>query len=128
MQHALWKMYSSIQNALKVNKKVVYCPFHKFSYRVLSFFYKEGFINGYRLSPTKKGFLEISLKYNSGKPVIQNLLSPSKPGRRIYVSTKSLWKNQSSLNSSLVTSSKGLYSEKDCRRFRYGGENVVVLN
>lgn len=128
MQHALWKMYSSIQNALQVNKKVLYYPFHNFSYKVLSFFYKEGFINGYRRSLTRKGYIEIFLKYNSGKPALQNLIAPSKPGRRIYTSVKSMWKNQSSLSSSLITSSKGLYNEKDCRRIRCGGESVVILN
>lgn len=128
MQHSLWNMYSRIQNGLLANKKSIFFPSNSFCLSVLSVFYKEGYINGFRRSPKKMGTIEIFLKYNHSKPVIQSLASPSKPGRRLYTSAKTLWGTNYSLLTSIISTPKGVYSDRDCRRLRCGGELVATFS
>lgn len=128
MQHSLWNMYSCIQNGLLANQKSILCPSNKFCLTVLSVFYKEGYINGFRFFPKKAGMIEIFLKYNNGKPAIQKIVSPSRPGRRVYVSAKTIWKTPSSLVTYILSTPKGVYSDKDCRRFGLGGELIGLLS
>lgn len=94
---------------------------------VLSVLYKEGYINGFRLSSQKSGFVEIFLKYHHGKPAIKKLASPSKPGRRLYLCSKDVWKVQSSMVTYILSTPKGVFSDKDCRKLNCGGEVIGLL-
>lgn len=128
MQHSLWNMYSCIQNGLSANKKSILYPSNNFCLTILPILYKEGYINGFRFSPKQRNTIEIFLKYNNAKPVIHKLAAPSKPGRRLYSSTKSLWKTNSSLVTAILSTSKGVYSDRDCRRLRCGGELLAIIS
>lgn len=127
MQHSFWNMYSSIQTGFLSGKKSVSCLKNPLCMTVLPVLYKEGYINGYRVVPTKPEMVEIFLKYNQGKPVARKLLSPSKPGRRIYMAVKVGWKTQSAFSTSVFSTPKGFHIGKDCRRIRCGGEFLGFL-
>lgn len=127
MQHSLWNMYSRIRNGLSARKKSVLHPRDALCLEILKVFYKEGYINGFRIDPTNSNFIEIFLKYSKGKPVLTKLVAPSKPGRRLYLSLKTLWKVKTSLMTLIVSTSKGIYSDKDCRKLQCGGEILCVI-
>ena len=90
--------------------------------RILNVLYKEGYINGFRTDPLKTNYFEIFLKYQNGRSVINKIQTVSRPGRRVYVSIDTLWKLDTSLLTLVVSTSKGIFSDKQCRRLSQGGE------
>lgn len=128
MQHSLWKMYSRIQNGLLANKKIVVYPKNLLCLEVLKVLYKEGYVNGFRINPQNKKIVDIFLKYSNGKPAFLKMVSPSKPGSRLYVSVTTLWKVKTSMVTFIISTPKGVYSDKDCRRFGLGGEVIGLIS
>lgn len=95
----------------------------------LKILWDEGFISGYRTSPENNNQLEIFLKYTkNGKPVINSLKPLSKPGQRVYYTTKQIWKIDSSKAFIIFSTNKGLKSINECKKQRTGGEPLVVIN
>jgi len=127
MQHSIWKMYATINNGLLARKKSVIHPQKNICTNVLKVMYKEGYINGFRTYPLDTRCFEIFFKYHGGKPVINKIQSISKPGRRVYVSVDTLWKLETSLLTIIVSTSKGILSDKQCRKFSQGGEVLCVI-
>lgn len=128
MQHCVWSMYSAIRNGSIARRKSILHPKNSLCIRVLMILYKEGYINGFRINPGNLEQLEIFLKYNNGKPVLKKISSLSKPGRRIYVSVKTLWKLKTSLSTLIISTPKGLLSDKTCRKLHQGGEVLCVVS
>jgi small subunit ribosomal protein S8 len=120
-------MYATINNGLLARKKSVIHPQKNICTNVLKVMYKEGYINGFRRLPDQPGMLEIFLKYNYGKPAISNLSIVSKPSRRIYTKVDSLWKLSTSLQTLIISTSRGIFSDKECRKLGLGGEVLCVL-
>jgi small subunit ribosomal protein S8 len=127
MQHSVWNMYSAIRNGSKAHRKSIFYPRNSLCVQVLTVLYREGYINGFRTNPTNQKDLEIFLKYSNGKPVLKKIISSSKPGRRIYTSVKTLWKLDNSLSTVILSTSKGLLSDKDCRKLHLGGEVFCMV-
>lgn len=127
MQHSVWKMYSTIQNGLLARRQSVIHPHKSICVNVLRVMYKEGYINGFRRLPDQPKMLEIFLKYNQGKPAISKLSIISKPSRRIYTKVESLWKLSTSLQTLILSTSRGIISDKECRKLGLGGEILCVL-
>ena len=127
MQHSIWKMSSTIKNGLLARKKSVKHPSKSLCKQVLKTLYKEGYINGFRNVPGNLTMIEILLKYNSGKPAISKLYAVSKPGRRVYVSVSSLWKLSTSLQTLIISTPRGVLSDKECRQKHLGGELLFVI-
>ena len=128
MQHSVWNMYSRIRNGLLARKKSIIHPKNQLCLQLLKVFYKEGFINGFRLVPTDKNQIEIFLKYHGDKPAINKLVPLSKPGRRLYTPLKTLWKVKTSMTNLIISTSNGVYSEKDCRKRGVGGEILCLIS
>lgn len=127
MQHSIWKMYSTIRNGLLVGRHSVVHPYKSICWEVLTVMYKEGYINGFRKLPNEPDKIEIFLKYTNGKPAISKLSSISKPSRRIYTPVEALWKLSTSLQTFIISTSRGIMSDKDCRKYHLGGEILCVL-
>ena len=89
--------------------------------------YKEGYINGFRKLSDQSNKIEIFLKYNNGKPAISKLSTLSKPSRRIYLKVGCLWKLSTSLQTLIISTPRGVLSDKECRKLRLGGEILCVL-
>jgi len=121
-------MYSALRNGSKAHRKSIFHPKNSLCVQVLTVLYKEGYINGFRYNPNNPRYLEIFLKYSHNKPVLKKILSSSKPGRRIYTSVRSLWKLDSSLSTIILSTPKGLRSDKDCRKLHVGGEVLCVVS
>ena len=89
-------------------------------FEVLNILYQEGYIAGYSMN-RNKGF--IYLKYsNSGMPTLGGIYRVSTPGRRIFLSSKSLWKPKSSRGIFILSTSKGIVTDKEARLSNVGGE------
>jgi len=127
MQHSVWSMYSAIRNGSTARRKSIFHPKNSLCVQILMILYREGYINGFRSNPKNSNFLEIFLKYANGKPVLNKIHASSKPGRRIYISVKALWKLKTSLSTVIVSTPMGLLSDKDCRKFHQGGEVVCIV-
>lgn len=120
-------MYATINNGLLARKKSVIHPHKSICINVLKVMYKEGYINGFRRLPNQPEMLEIFLKYNQGKPAISQFSIISKPSRRIYTKVNSLWKLSTSLQTLIISTSRGIISDKECRKLGLGGEVLCVL-
>lgn len=93
---------------------------------VLEILQNEGYISGFSEQPdlkTNKKKLKVFLKYkNGGSPVIEGIFRVSTPGRRVYLSTKVLWKPKTSSGIFIFSTSQGLMTDRDARFLNVGGE------
>lgn len=118
-------LLSNIRNA-QLNKKLfIYHKKTKLSKLVLNFLWENNFILGYFFQNKK---YKIFLKYVKNKPVIKTMQVLSKLNKKIYLSTKQLWKIKVSNKLLLISTTKGLKSLKDCKKQNMAGELVVIIN
>jgi small subunit ribosomal protein S8 len=127
MNYILSDMFTRLRNGQKAKKFSILTPQSKLSSQLLDIFYKEGFISGYKISLENSKMFEIILKYYKGKPVINKVVSISKPSKRIYMSVNDLWKLNTGLNLIVLSTSKGILSDKVCRQLNVGGEVFCTL-
>ena len=96
---------------------------------LLKILWNEGYINGYQISKSNNTKLQIFLKYNNkGDPVINSLKFLSKPSKRIYYSSKQLWKISSSKSFIIISTNKGLMTIEQCKKINEGGEPLIIIN
>jgi len=117
-------MLTRIRNAVGRKKTKVTTPASKLRARVLDVLQSEGYIRGYSQSEfvNGKAEIEIELKYYEGVPVIREISRVSKPGRRVYVSVKSIPQVANGLGISILSTSKGVMSDAAARDANVGGE------
>lgn len=127
MKHYLWNMLANIQNGQLVNKSFILQKKTKFCESLLNILWDEGYISGYKIVTKKKNILKIYLKYSKNLPVISSLNSLTKPGKRIYYSINQLWKINSTKGLLIISTNKGLLTLSDCKKFKVGGEPIVIV-
>ena len=117
-------MLTRIRNAVGRKKTKVSTPASKLRARVLDVLQSEGYIRGYTQSEfvNGKAEIEIELKYYEGVPVIRELTRVSKPGRRVYVSFKSIPQVANGLGISILSTPKGVMADHEAREQNVGGE------
>tara|TARA_Y100001970_G_scaffold252635_1_gene326632 strand:- start:548 stop:946 length:399 start_codon:yes stop_codon:yes gene_type:complete len=122
-------MIVRIKNAQMRNHKFVELPSSNFKAKIVEVLKTEGYIIDYSIdkSDKKKNFLKISLKYNSGNPVISTIQRISKPGRRIFSSAESLPKINNGLGIAIVSTAKGVMTDIDARKNKLGGEIICKV-
>ena len=97
--------------------------------RSLDVLQKEGFIQEYTVSKDKSfETIEINLKYMYGDPVIKEIERVSRPGRRIYSRSDSIQKIQNGLGISIISTSKGIFSDNEAREKKLGGEVLCKVS
>jgi small subunit ribosomal protein S8 len=128
MEYTSVNMLSVIKNGIMIRKSSAVCGLKPFNLDILYVFYKEGYINGFRsfVSNNEKK-IEIYLKYHFGKPVISELIIFSTISRRIYISCSTLWKLDTSTQTLVLSTSKGVLSGKDAKKSNVGGELICLL-
>lgn len=133
MKDFLADMFTRIKNAQRVrlNSISLHPSTPKYCFKVLDILQGEGFIYGYQewmdLESNEKT-IKVILKYNSsGVPAINNIFRISSPGRRVYVSTKTLWKPKSTMGVFILSTPKGFYTDRDARFFNLGGELICGI-
>jgi small subunit ribosomal protein S8 len=123
-------MLTRIRNAVRINKEQVNIRASKICEGIATVLKEEGYIKNYdRIDDNKQGILRIILKYNEeGRPVINEITRVSKPGRRIYLSVDKLPRVLSGMGVAIVSTSKGIMSDKNCRQNNIGGEILCTVN
>ena len=121
-------MITRIRNAQLRNHKKVQLPSSKFKVKIAEVLKSEGYIIDYKVSQeSNKPYLEISLKYNSGNPVISLIQRVSKPGRRIFSRAESLPKINNGLGIAIISTPKGVMTDIDARKQKVGGEIICKV-
>ena len=121
-------MIARIKNAQLRNHKKVKLPSSKFKIKIAEVLKSEGYIIDYKVSQeSNKPYLEISLKYNSGNPVISSIQRVSKPGRRIFSRAESLPKINNGLGIAIISTPKGVMTDIDARKQKVGGEIICKV-
>lgn len=118
-----------VRNSLKAGKKTVDMPYSKFKQAISEILKKSSFIEDFKVIETEGKFkiLSIKLKYNDGESVILGLKRISKPGIRRYVSNEDIPRVRNGLGISIVSTSKGLLTDKEARKLKVGGEVVCEI-
>ncbi len=122
-------MLTRIRNAVMVKKKeVVVEPASKLKMAILDVLKREGYIEGYKIEGegVKKKII-VYLKYYQGKPVIQVIERVSKPGRRIYMGVDEIPKVYNGLGIAILSTPKGVLSDREAKKLRVGGELICKV-
>ena len=121
-------LLNRIRNAQAVLKPTVEVPFSNFTYELASILEKNGFIERIeKKGKMAKRFIEITLKYSGKTPIISGLKRISKPGRKIYLKRKKIKPAREGYGISIVSTSKGLMTDKEAKRARLGGEIIAEI-
>ena len=127
IQDPIANLFSSINNAQARNKEIVRVPSSTKKMALLSMLKQEGYIHSYTQSEGTKPEIEIKLKYFEGAPVIKQLKRISKPGLRQYSNYKDLPEVNGGLGMAIVSTSKGLMTDKQAREAMLGGELICSV-
>jgi len=121
-------MLTAIRNAIAVNHRTVSIPFSNLKYEIAKILEKQGFVEKVRKvgKKTKKSIV-ITLKYQQGIPVISGLKRISKPGQRIYLSSKRLKRVKGGYGIAIISTSKGLMTDREARKQNLGGEVICEV-
>ena len=122
-------MLMRIRNANSANKATVSMPSSKKLVEIARVIYEEGFIEGYTVEDTMpQKTLHITLKYGPKKAkVINGIRRISKPGLRKYAGVKDLPRVRGGLGTAIVSTSKGVMTDRDCRANGVGGEIIAFV-
>ena len=123
-------MLTKIRNALRINAKQVKIKASGICEGIAGVLKQEGFIEDFdRIDDGNQGKLRVVLKYNpEGQPIINEIKRTSKPGRRIYSAAGYLPHVLSGMGILIVSTSKGVMSDKNCRQANVGGEILCTVS
>lgn len=117
-----------IRNASKARKIKVEIPSSKMKAGLAEILKKNGYIYDYKIDEdSKQNVISVLLKYSDGEPAINGLKRISKPGLRIYKKSDELPRVLNGLGTAVISTSKGLLTEKEARRQDTGGEIVCYI-
>lgn len=122
-------MLTRIRNGLRAEKVSVRMGASRLRRAIAQVLKDEGYITDFRVLEGKGGRdeLEIVLKYHGGRPVIARLERVSKPGRRVYASRDELPRVDGGLGVAIVSTSRGVMSDRAARRTGVGGEVLCIV-
>ena len=121
-------MLTRIRNAQMVAKTVVEMPSSKLKVSIAQVLKDEGYIDGFAVREKDgKAELEIGLKYYAGQPVIERIERVSSPGLRVYKGRDDLPKVMNGLGVAIVSTSKGVMTDRKARETGVGGEVLCIV-
>jgi len=128
MSDPIADMLTRIRNAQIVEKPVVSMPSSKLKVAIAQVLKDEGYIDGYAIkSEGAKAELEIALKYYAGRPVIERIERVSRPGLRIYRGRDAIPQVMNGLGVAIVTTPKGVMTDRKARQTGVGGEVLCYV-
>jgi small subunit ribosomal protein S8 len=118
-------MLTRIRNAVRVRADKVDVPASRLKLDIAKILKEEGFIRAYKILKFKKqGMLRLNLKYHEGDSIITDLKKISKAGRRVYVGKDDVPRVMGGVGIAIVSTSRGVLSDRACRREGVGGEVI----
>ena len=123
-------MLTRVRNALRVGKPDVFVKASKTCEGIAKVLKEAGYITDYdRIEDGKQGFVRITLKYDvNGQPVIDTIKRISRPGKRIYNPVEQLPYVMGGMGIVIVSTSKGVMSDKSCRQLNVSGEVLCTVS
>ena len=121
-------MLTRIRNAQQAEKQLVTMPASKLKSAIAQVLKDEGYIDGFVVREADgRAALEISLKYYAGRPVIEKIERVSRPGLRIYRPKDQLPKVMNGLGVAIVSTSRGVMTDRKARGLGVGGEVLCIV-
>ena len=128
MSDPIADMLTRIRNAQAVDKSAVKMPSSKLKIAIAQVLKDEGYIEGYVVhNDDGKAELEIALKYHAGKPVIERIERVSRPGLRVYKGRDAIPQVMNGLGVAIVTTPKGVMTDRKARQTGVGGEVLCYV-
>ena len=127
MQDPIADMLTRIRNGQKAAKTVVSMPSSKLKVAIAKLLKDEGYVTDFATTGAEKPVLEITLKYFEGKKVIETIQRVSRPGLRIYKGKDDLPKIMAGMGIAVVSTSKGLMTDRAARSAGMGGEIICYV-
>jgi small subunit ribosomal protein S8 len=123
-------MLTRIRNAVRINQEQVQVRASKICEGLAAVLKEEGYIEDFdRIDDSKQGILRITLKYDQdGHPIINEIRRISKPGCRIYSPADRLPRVLAGMGIAVVSTSKGVMSDRSCRQANVGGEILCTVS
>ncbi len=124
MSDSIADMLTRIRNAEKAKFNSVDIPGSKLKIELVKVLKNEGFVRNYKfMKDSKQGILRVYLKYGQGQSsVIMGIERVSKPGRRVYVKSKDIKPVLNGMGISILSTSRGIITDKTARHEKVGGE------
>jgi large subunit ribosomal protein L6 len=126
MSDTIADLLTRIRNAQRADKASVSIPFSKMKHSICKVLEQEGYIESTEITGENKKNLMVMLKYYEGKPVIENIKRISKPGLRIFKSSKQVPMVKNGLGICIVSTSHGVMTDKEAREKNYGGKPIEL--
>ena len=121
-------MFTRIRNAQRVEKESVSMPSSRLKVAIAQVLKDEGYIDGFAVKGEGvKNELEVQLKYYAGRPVIERLERVSRPGLRVYRGRDALPQVMNGLGVAIVTTPKGVMTDRRARASGVGGEVIAYV-
>ena len=128
MSDPISDMLTRIRNAQMASKASVAMPSSKVKVAISKVLKDEGYIEDYSVATVEgKAVLEVILKYYAGQPVIERIDRVSKPGLRIYRGVGAIPKVMNGLGVAIVSTPKGVMTDRKARASNTGGEVLCVV-
>lgn len=121
-------MLTRLRNGQRANKTEVRMPSSKLKESIANVLKEEGYIADYSVEAGAKPQLTLKLKYFQGKPVIDTIRRVSRPGLRVYRAKDELPKVIGGLGVAIVSTSKGVMSDRAARAMGQGGEILCIVS
>jgi len=127
MHDPISDMLTRIRNAQRSNKVAVAMPSSKLKCAIAQVLKEEGYIEDFSVSNDAKPVLSITLKYYAGRPVIEQIKRVSRPGLRVYKGSNEIPTVMNGLGIAIVSTSKGVMTDRKARAAGIGGELLCIV-
>ena len=122
-------MLTRIRNAQLIERATVAMPSSKVKIAIAKVLKDEGYIDGYKVGgEEQKPMLEIALRYHAGRPVIERIERVSRPGLRVYKGRNAIPQVMNGLGVAIVTTPKGVMTDRKARQAGIGGEVLCYVS
>ncbi|GAB4123404.1 MAG: 30S ribosomal protein S8 [Sideroxydans sp.] len=128
MSDPIADMLTRIRNAQLAEKTTVSMPSSKIKAAIAKVLQDEGYVDGFKVvTDGAKSTLEIGLKYYADRPVIETIQRVSRPGLRVYKRSEEIPRVMNGLGIAIVSTSRGLMTDRKARADGIGGEVLCIV-
>lgn len=128
MNDTISDLLTRVRNAQRANKNKVLIPHSKIKFAICEVLLNEGYISALDIKGDSKKSIEVTLKYYEGKPVIEYIKRESRPGLRVFKSAKDIPSVNNGLGICIVSTSKGVMTDKQAKESNCGGEIICSVS
>jgi len=121
-------MLTMIRNAVRTKKEAIDVPASNLKREIVKILKEERYIKNYKIiRDNKQNVIRMFLKYSGNEPVITDIIRVSKPSRRVYKKWEEIPKVRNGLGIAIISTSKGIMTDKQARALKIGGEIICYV-